>query len=84
MSLAIDCDYIKAVLVADEWYEIVPGSFDIDSYEFRDGGVSDESRRKLLLGGGNESMIPSRGFVFTKGGGQTFYGPLTSIQMVRT
>jgi hypothetical protein len=55
MSLNIDSDKIEAVLLVDGWYEINPGSFDLDAYEFRDGSVHP-------IHGGGQSGVCATGF----------------------
>jgi hypothetical protein len=82
MSLAIDVDKVTHVLLADGWHAVKDASFSIDSYEFlwREGmGEWGEP----LLGGGQEDLIPARGFSFIEGKA-TLCGPLTSVLAVKT
>jgi hypothetical protein len=79
MSLAIDIDDVTEVLLADGWHTVANTSFDIDSYEF----VSQDGRG-VLLGGGREPLIPSRGFRFADADGGCLTGPLSSILALKT
>jgi hypothetical protein len=67
MSLCIDIDKVREVLLEDGWHTVVwddkgISTFDLDSYEYIDG--DDETR----MGGGDyESCgIPALGFMFRK------------------
>lgn len=87
MSLSISTDDVRAVLIGGTWYECDPlstkdhrSSFDLDAYEFY---WQDGLHQRWVLGGGNEPLVPATGFGFTSGGLQ-YYGPLTSLQAVRT
>lgn len=80
MSLEIQIGQIRAVLIADGWHEIVPGSFDLDSYEFLDGAD--------LVHGGGASGVCSTGFSYVAQspsgtpGTSRICGPLTAILAV--
>lgn len=54
MSLAIDIDHVKGVLLADGWHEVACSdnlsSFEVDAYEF---GQRDRDNISFLAGGGN-------------------------------
>lgn len=76
MSLYIDVDHVTEVLLADGWHTVTNDSFDIDSYEYH----HDEN---ALLLGGNEPLIPARGFVFEESKDVFTSGPLTSVLAVR-
>jgi hypothetical protein len=85
MSLAIDVDKVKAVLLADGWHDVKDASFSLDSYEYLWYGDGDDRRDPMiLLGGGDEPLIPARGFTFTTTDDDLLSGPLTSILAVRT
>ena len=34
MSLNIDCRYVTAIYALGQWFSVVPGSVDVDAYEF--------------------------------------------------
>ena len=71
MTMDIQVQLVRAVLLADRWHDVKPvGSFSIESYGFEDEG------RKLYSSG------DSQGFRFNDGNG-LIYGPLTSILAVR-
>lgn len=83
MSLAIDTDDVTDVLIAGHWYVVKDQSFDLDSYEYVwKKGVGEYG--PPLLGGGSEDLIPATGFGFKDEKGVYTFGPLTSIQAVRT
>jgi hypothetical protein len=84
MSLAIDIDKVTAVLLTDGWHQVKDASFAIDSFEYlwyQRGGDRDPM---ILLGGGDEPLIPARGFGFTTTDDDNLSGPLTSILAVKT
>ena len=70
MSLAIDVDKVVSVLIGGERMFVEPGSFDLDSYEFRYGEGDGE-----FLGSG-------LGYQFRTVEGGRYYGPIEAIQMV--
>jgi hypothetical protein len=81
MSLAIDVDRVREVLLADGWHVVVNESFDIDAYEYLHAD-------HMLLGGGDEPLLPARGFTFDElsdgGLGRIrISGPLTAVLAVR-
>lgn len=76
MSLAIDVDRVSDVLLADGWHTVANNSFAIDSYEFLWNG-------DLMLGGGQDKLVPAAGFSFTDTQLGTISGPLTSVLAVR-
>ena len=74
MSLAIQCDNVKRVLLSDGWHTVYEDSFGLDSYEYLWGD-------KVMHGGGN-SNVCATGFVFqekNKKKLKNLAGPLTSI-----
>ena len=79
MSLAIQVDNVKKVLLADGWHKVYKDSFDLDSYEFMNG--------KICLHYGGHSDVCATGFWFNEDLGTNTYpiitGPLTSILAVR-
>jgi hypothetical protein len=91
MSLAIQASTVRAVLLADGWHEIEPGSFDIDAYEIGEsydaaykGGLS--AKFDCWHGGGQSGVcatgfgVCATGFEFvTADGSGTVRGPLTAV-----
>jgi hypothetical protein len=76
MSLFIDTNDIRSVLIAGQWYEVDGESFDLDSYEYAEGD-------HMILGGGVCEGVPATGFRFTEAKTKaTIHGPLTAIQAV--
>lgn len=76
MSLSINIHAVTAVMIGNEWHEIEPGTFDLDSYEFEDNGST-------ILEGGSVEGISHTGYTFTLSHGATIAGPLTAIQAIR-
>lgn len=74
MSLFIDTNTIRAVLLGDQWHDVKGGTFDVDSYEFQ----QDET----LVHGGGRSDVCATGFTFLTDSGARMWGPLTAIQAV--
>jgi|ERR1043166_2418999 hypothetical protein len=74
MSLAIDIETIKAVLLSGTWYEVRDKSFNLDSYEFSEDG-------RTIHGGGSGGVC-STGFRFHTTGNAVIQGPLTAIEAV--
>jgi len=80
MSLRIETEKVVAVQIGNEWHQAVPGTFDLDSYEFLHDGD--------LIHGGGESGVCATGFTFVvrrrDGGleGLRMAGPLTAIGAV--
>jgi hypothetical protein len=62
MTLGIQVNEIKHVLLADRWHEVEPESFALDSYEFMDG--------EQAVARGDGQLITSVGFMFREPGGQ--------------
>ena len=98
MSLAIDVEKVKAVLLSDGWHEIMPKSFSIDSYEFleypdgydhKKGGWHqrdkfNETMTPFILHGGGNNGVCASGFWFReKVSREVVFGPLTSILAVK-
>lgn len=75
MSLNIEVDHVRQVLLNDGWHHVNDSSFEIDTYEFR---WEDETR----LGGGQEPLLPMRGARWMESG-FLICCPLTSILAVR-
>lgn len=90
MSLAIDVDKVKAVLLADGWHEVQNDSFALDSYEYLWSGrhgwtVADayeHDREPMIMHGGGASDVCATGFTF-QNGADRLGGPLTAILAVR-
>ena len=89
MSLSIDVDSVREVLLADgTWHQVVNDSFELDAYEylrdkeFKPGGGSAGVR----LGGGQEKLLPATGARWTErdqsGNTRTVFCPITAIQAV--
>ena len=96
MSLCIDVDRVRAVLLADGWHDVATegqcrlsqssiSTFEIDAYEFVQQGGHD----RLL--GGQEKHVAATGFAFTErvpaqeGDPYEYravFGPLTAILAV--
>ena len=80
MSLAIEIDDVRAVLLADGWHTVLGDSFNLDSYEYHWGDDG--------MHGGGDSGICSTGFSCDErddaGHTHCLYGPLTSVLAVRT
>lgn len=74
MSLAIDIEKIRSVLLADGWHDITTGSFDLDAFEF----ISGEN----TIHKGGQSDVCATGFRFVDKSG-TVCGPLTTVLAVR-
>jgi len=89
MSLAIDMDSVKEVLLPDgKWHQITDDSFEIDTYQYlrakkaQPGG--DDA--KVRLGGGQEEVLSACGarWIETNSNGKKrrVFCPITSIQAV--
>lgn len=84
MSLAIDPATITRVLLADGWYDVTQGTFDLDSYEYVTAEwTSDQGSTHgghVLHGGGRSGVCPTA-FTFhtARAGGMQISGPLTSV-----
>ncbi|HEV3091291.1 MAG TPA: hypothetical protein VGX91_07615 [Candidatus Cybelea sp.] len=86
MSLAIDIDLVTDVLLADGWHHVENDSFEIDAYEFLQTWFNEVEKSQSRLLGGQEALVPSRGFFFSElHGGEDVatYGPITSIIALR-
>jgi hypothetical protein len=75
MSLGIQLDEIKHVLLGDRWHEVETGSFALDTYEFMEGGQA--------VARGDGQLITTVGFMFREPGGHIVAGPLSSILAVQ-
>jgi hypothetical protein len=78
MSLRIDIDYVKSVLLADGWHPVYKESFDIDSYEF----IQEANSRPMLIHSGEHSTCAA-GFSFMEDEDTVISGPMTAILAVR-
>ncbi len=78
MGISIDTGKIGAVLLGDgKWYAVKEGTFDIGSYEFREGN-------RLVLGGGGAAGISETGATWNDPqDGERYACPLSSILAVR-
>ena len=82
MSLAIDPNLVTAVLLASGRYEVQPGTFELDSYEFVEPHSNPDRNGHILHGGGN-SGVCATGFDFlVSPNGPRMAGPLTAILAV--
>lgn len=81
MSLAIDPEQVVRVLTGGCWFNVEPGSFDLDSYEFI---RQPEYGNDDVLHGGGKSGVCATGFVFKDADnvGRVVFGPLDSIDAV--
>jgi hypothetical protein len=81
VSLHIVTKDVTGVLVAGEWFDVEPGSFRIDAYEFADVSAEEftEAEDEPALYSGNGQGF---GFVLRKSG-EVFAGPLASIVAVQ-
>ena len=89
MSLAIDIDSVKEVLLPDgTWHRVADDSFEIGAYEYvrakevqPDGGDAG-----VRLGGEQEELLPARGARWTEtnsyGKKRRVFCPITAIQAV--
>ena len=75
MTLGIQLNEIKHVLLADRWHEVEPESFALDAYEFMEGAQA--------VARGDGQLITTVGFKFREPGGQIVAGPLSSILAVQ-
>lgn len=80
MSLMIDVDRVRAVLLIDGWHEVEMvderSTFDLDAYEYHQD-------KRMLLKGGMEKLIPSTGATWKEPLLGQVYCPLTSVLAVR-
>ena len=77
MSLQIDINTIARLLLQDGmWYEVLPGSFTVDSFDWTDS-------EGLVVHGGNVVDVPTMGVRFKVRGMNGWLScPLTSIMAV--
>ena len=85
MSLAIDVDHVREVLLSDgEWHRVADGSFELDSYEYV--RAADGPKAAPRLGGGQEKLVPTTGARWTERdtseNQREMFCPLTAIQAV--
>ena len=76
MSLYVEIDDVKFVLLADGWHEVVDRSFEMDSYEFH-------HEKELRLGGGSDPRMSSVGARWTEKDGASLVCPATSILAIK-
>lgn len=82
MSLLINPSEVSRVLLADGWYDVKPGSFYLDSYEY--GTMYEnhgETKFAMQFREGECKHVSSTGFSFDTGGGRV-RGPITAILAV--
>lgn len=86
MSLEINIQRVTAVLLADGWHAVDPGTFDLDAYEFMYPHPNPD-RDDIYVHLGGKSGVCATGYTFTEAtgehGGQAVFGPLTAILAVR-
>jgi len=77
VSLRIDINTIARLLLQDGmWYEVLPGSFTVDSFDWTDS-------EGLMVDGGDVSSVPKMGARFKVRGMNGWIScPLTSIMAV--
>jgi hypothetical protein len=77
MSLSIEVESVRSVLLADGWHDIVRKSFELDAYEFHADVVP-------ILAGGAIAGVPSLGAKWTDAtDGQVIACPITSVLAVK-
>ena len=74
MSLGIQLNEIKSVLLADRWHEVDQRSFTVDTYEFNEGDTA--------VARGDGHLLSVAGFMFWEPGGHIVAGPLSAILAV--
>ena len=83
MSLSIDIEKVRAILLNDGWYSIVKGSLFFDSYEY----ISRDGKEVFSEFGGGQSGICSTGFecevLGEIEGKHRMMGPMTSLLAVK-
>jgi hypothetical protein len=90
MSLAINIDKVKRVLLSDGWYVVLNESFALDAYEYLWYPNEDTTKMDAeIVHGGGQSGVCSTGFTFhgignADDGPLWIHGPLTAIQAVET
>ena len=90
MSLMINVQRVKEVLLPDGWHEVANSSFDMDAYEYSfcapdcDPGCT----KHMCLKGGASPLVTSTGASWSErdqyGKSRTVSCPLTAIQAVST
>ena len=75
MSLGIQLNEVKSVLLADRWHEVEASSLTVDTYEFNDGDTA--------VARGDGQILSVAGFMFWEPGGHIVAGPLSSILAVQ-
>lgn len=87
MSLAIDVDKVKSVLLSDgQWYVVSKNSFTLDAYEFIWFSKFQDKKKDIpcVMHAGGNSNISATGFSFlSKVEGGIISGPLSSIVAVK-
>jgi len=91
MSLAININRIKRILLADGWHKVIKDTFFIDSYEFVEEWIAEQEGKpyatNAVFNGGQDKMITSTGACWTEDNisndadddEREMYCPLTSI-----
>jgi hypothetical protein len=85
MSLAIEIDQIEEVLLSDGWHRVVPGTLELDAYEYVSTGGP------VLFKGGQDNSVSATGFTFLEqlsaaymaGKRRKIKGPLSAILGIR-
>ena len=86
MSLDIDIARVTEVLLPDgKWHQVADASFDLDAYEYGEGG--DENEDALFKGGQEKGLVPATGACWSehddsKGNRRTVFCPITAILAV--
>ena len=76
MSLAIDVKRVEQVLLADGWHRVADRSFDLDAYEFMQGG-------RAVLAGGAPTLAPSTGATWHEPNGSMLACPIITVLAVK-
>lgn len=88
MSLAIDCEKVIGVMVQGQWFDVAPGSFVLDAYEFveeyEDEDAHGKAHRETILLGGTVPGISSMGCAWTGTDKLHYACPFPNVQLIRT
>jgi hypothetical protein len=76
MSLSIDIQKVSAVLLADGWHAILPGSLDLDGYDF-------VRQNDVVLTGATTQGLPAIGARWKEAGDLIVVCPVTAILAVK-
>lgn len=84
MSLAINVNRVKEVLLADGWHKVSLDSFGLDAYEYVDTEEGQKPDVSNILHGGGQSNVCATGFCFLEEDTDLIIaGPLTAILAIK-